>query len=105
MTLYRSTKSLFGSESAGSSRIAAFRSPVRSTVARWFGTSRSWTGTPASSATRSVMSWPLRTPGFSTGGLIREASGTRVVSGCGGETWPCSSGGFGCGAAMGAPGL
>jgi hypothetical protein len=55
-------------------------------------------GTPASIATRKATSWPFRYSGLITGGVIREASGTRVVSG----DQPPPAGGA---AESGAPGM
>ena len=80
-------KSLLGIESAGSNLIAARVLPVCLTSALWFVTLRSCIGTPASSTSSSEMSWPLRISGLRTGGVMREASGTRVVSGAQPVPW------------------
>src|SRR5262249_15297173 len=73
----------------------AFRSSSRPTSARWLATARSCTGTPASSVTAREMSWPVRRPGRSTGGLMRAASGTRARFGAGGGVFAFRSGGPG----------
>ena len=80
-TAYFRTKSLLGIASAGSSATDSSLSPSRSNVALWFGIRMSRTGTPASTQTERLMSWPVRKPGLRTGGVMREASGTRFVSG------------------------
>lgn len=75
-TSHSSTKSLFGMESSGDSRTIAFEASI-CVVTTWCDFDRRpRNGTPADSFTASATSCPDRSPGRSTGGVIRSASGT-----------------------------
>ncbi len=76
-TFQRRMKSRFGTRSATSSEITAWLAEIRSAERRCDTDQRSSIGVPASSRKRTAMSRPVR----SAGGVIREASMTRVVSG------------------------
>ncbi len=88
-------KSLLGIVSKGLSETLARRLPSRVISTSCERQRRSWMGTPASSVSESAMSCPVRSSGLSTGGVMREASGTWSVSGAQPPpVWPVGSPGM-----------